>query len=161
MAQWSRNQGDSVNNLNTRHEQKSLGLQLSIPLYAGGAVSSQVRQALASETRAHETLEGARRELGVRVHQEFRTMTESVLRIRALEQAVHSAQQALLSNQKSLQAGSRTSLDVVQAEQQHTTALRDLAQARYRYLMAQLRLQTLTGSDRAQNIAQANAWLAP
>ena len=86
-------------------------------------------------------------------------MTEGLLRISALEQAVRSAQQALLSNQKSLQAGSRTTLDVLNAEQQKTTALRDLAQARYRYLLASLRLQTLVGNDRQDSIQRANAWL--
>ena len=86
-------------------------------------------------------------------------MTEGLLRIRALEQAVRSAQQALLSNQKSLAAGSRTTLDVLNAEQQKTTALRDLAQARYRYLLAGLRLQTLAGNDREHSIQQTNAWL--
>lgn len=161
VAQWSRSQSDSVSNINSRYLQKSVGLQLSVPLYAGGAVNSQVRQALASEERARAALESARRELGVRVHQEFRSMTEGVLRVRALEQAQRSAQQALLSSQKSLQAGSRTTLDVLQAEQQHTTTLRDLAQARYRYLVAQLNLQSLAGHDRRQNIDQANAWLSP
>lgn len=161
VAQWSRSQSDSVTSVNSRHEQKLLGLQLTVPLYAGGAVNSQVRQALAAEEQAREALEAARRDLGARVHQEFRAMTEGVLRVRALEQAVRSAQQALESNQKSLQAGIRTTLDVLQAEQQHTTALRDLAQARYRYLMAQLQLQSLAGEDRARNIEQVNAWLSP
>lgn len=159
VAQLARNQSDSVTSINSRHAQKSIGLQLNIPLYAGGAVNSQVRQALASEERAREALEAARRDLGVRVHQEFRAMTEGVLRVRALEQAVRSAQQALASNQKSLQAGVRSTLDVLQAEQQHTTALRDLAQARYRYLLAQLHLQSLVGEDRQRNIEQVNAWL--
>jgi len=161
VAQWSRSQSDSVSNVNSRYLQKSVGLQLSVPLYAGGAVNSQVRQALAGEERAREALESARRELGVRVHQEFRSMTEGVLRVRALEQAQRSAQQALLSSQKSRQAGSRTTLDVLQAEQQHTTTLRDLAQARYRYVVAQLQLQSLAGHDRLHNIDQANAWLTP
>ncbi len=161
VAGWSRSNSDSVTSVNARYEQKTFGLQLNIPLYSGGAVNSQVRQALATQERAREALEGARRELGVRVHQEFRAMTEGVLRIRALEQAVRSAQQALLSNQKSFQAGSRTTLDVLQAEQQKTTALRDLAQARYRFLLAQLRLQSLAGDDRQESIQQANVWLAP
>ena len=159
VAQVSRSQSDSVYNVNSRNLQKTIGLQLNIPLYSGGAVSSQVRQALASEERARESLEAARRDLGVRVHQEFRGMTEGVLRVRALEQAVRSAQQALLSNQKSLQAGARSTLDVLQAEQQHITALRDLAQARYRYLLAQLQLQSLAGQDRSANVGQVNAWL--
>ena len=159
LAQWARSQGDSVTSIHSRHVQRSVGLQLNIPLYAGGSVDSQVRQALASEERAREALEAASRELGVRVHQEFRAMTEGVLRVRALEQAVRSAQQALHSNLKSLQAGSRTTLDVLQAEQQHTTALRDLAQARYRYLLAQLNLRSLVGEDRVRNIEAVNSWL--
>lgn len=161
VAQWSRSQSDSVTSIHSRHAHRSVGLQLNVPLYAGGAVGSQVRQALAFEERARAGLEAARRELGVRVHQEFRAMTEGVLRVRALEQAVRSAQQALHSNQKSLQAGTRSTLDVLQAEQQHTTALRDLAQGRYRYLMGQLTLRSLAGEDRVENIAQVNGWLAP
>ena len=159
VASWSRSHSDSVSNITSRYKHKTVGLQLSIPLYSGGAVNSQVRQALASEERAREVLESARRDLGVQIHQEFRAMTEGLLRIRALEQAVRSAQQALLSNQKSLAAGSRTTLDVLNAEQQKTTALRDLAQARYRYLLAGLRLQTLAGNDREHSIQQTNAWL--
>lgn len=159
VAQWSRSQGDSVTSIHSRHAHRSVGLQLNVPLYAGGSVGSQVRQALAAEERAREALEAARRELGVRVHQEFRAVSEGVLRVRALEQAVRSAQQALHSNQKSLQAGTRTTLDVLQAEQQHTAALRDLAQARYRYLMGQLNLRSLVGEDRAGNVAGVNGWL--
>lgn len=159
VASWSRSHSDNVTSVNSRYAQKNLGLQLNVPLYSGGAVNSQVRQALAGEERAREALENARRELGVRVHHEFRSMTEGVLRIRALEQAVRSAQQALLSNQKSFQAGSRTTLDVLQAEQQKTATLRDLAQARYGYLLAQLRLRSLAGDDRQESIQEANGWL--
>ena len=88
-------------------------------------------------------------------------MTEGVLRVKALEQAVRSAEQAVLSNQKSYQAGSRTAVDVLNAQQQKTTAQRDLAQARYRYLVAQLRLQALAGQDRQASIAQASSTLVP
>ena len=145
VAQWSRSSSDSVTNINSRYDNKTIGLQLTVPLYAGGYVSSTVRQAVAEQERARELLEAARLELGVRVHREFRGMTEGVLRIGALEQAVRSAEQAVLSNQKSFQAGSRTTVDVLNSEQQKSTAQRDLAQARYVYLVSQLRLQALYG----------------
>ena len=106
-------------------------------------------------------LDATRRDLGVRVHREFRGMTEGVLRISALEQAVRSAEQAVLSNRKSFEAGSRTTLDVLNAEQQKTTTLRDLAQARYLYLVSRLRLLSLAGEDRQGSVAQVNAWLMP
>ena len=161
VAQWSRSSSDTVTSVNQRYDNKSIGLQLTVPLYAGGYVSSTVRQAVAAQERAREALEAARRDLGVRVHQEFRGMTEGVLRVKALEQAVRSAEQAVLSNQKSFQAGSRTTVDVLNAQQQKTTAQRDLAQARYLYLVSRLRLQALAGDDRQASVAQANSALVP
>jgi protease secretion system outer membrane protein len=161
VMQWSRSNSDSVTSVNSRFENKSIGLQLNVPLYSGGFVNSTVRQAVASRERARETLEAATRDLGVRVHQEFRGMTEGMLRVAALEQAVRSAEQAVLSNQRSFLAGARTTVDVLNAEQQKTFAQRDLAQARYRYLVAQLRLQSLAGQDRQASIAQVSSALAP
>ena len=161
VAQWSRSSSDTVTSINQRYDNKSIGLQLSVPLYAGGYVSSTVRQAVAAQERAREALEAARRDLGVRVHREFRGMTEGVLRVKALEQAVRSAEQAVLSNQKSFQAGSRTTVDVLNAQQQKTTAQRDLAQARYLYLVSRLRLQALAGEDRRASVEQVNGTLAP
>ena len=161
VAQWSRTNSDSVTNVNSRYENKTIGLQLNVPLFAGGHVSSTVREAVAAQERARELLEAARRELALRVHREFRGMTEGVLRIRALEQAVRSGEQAVLSNRKSFEAGIRTTLDVLNAEQQKTLALRDLAQARYVYLVSRLRLQSLAGQDQRSNIAQANSALQP
>lgn len=161
VAQWARSSSDSVTNVNSRYDNKTIGLQLSVPLYSGGYVNSTVRQAVAAHERAREVLEATRRDLGVRVHREFRGMTEGVLRIGALEQAVRSAEQAVLSNRKSFEAGSRTTLDVLNAEQQKTAALRDLAQARYVYLVSRLRLLSLAGEDRQSSVAQVNAWLKP
>ena len=161
VAQWARSSSDSVTNVNSRYDNKTIGLQLSVPLYSGGYVNSTVRQAVAAHERAREVLEATRRDLGVRVHREFRGMTEGVFRIGALEQAVRSAEQAVLSNRKSFEAGSRTTLDVLNAEQQKTAALRDLAQARYVYLVSRLRLLSLAGEDRQASVAQVNVWLKP
>ena len=160
VAQWARTNSDSVTSVNSRYDNKTIGLQLSVPLYGGGYVSSTVRQAVAGQERASEMLEAARRDLGVRVHREFRAMTEGVLRIQALEQAVRSADQAVQSNRRSFAAGVRTTIDVLNAEQQKTMALRDLAQARYVYLVSQMRLQSLAGEDRLESVRQVNTWLA-
>ncbi|MDD2545159.1 MAG: TolC family outer membrane protein [Burkholderiaceae bacterium] len=159
VAQWARTNSDSVYSVNSRYDNKVIGLQLSVPLYGGGYVNSTVRQAVAAQERAQEALEATRRDLGVRVHREFRGVTEGVLRILALEQAVRSAELAVASNRRSFEGGMRTMIDVLNAEQQKTTALRDLAQARYLYLVSRLRLQSLAGDDRLANITSVNAWL--
>jgi outer membrane protein TolC len=86
-------------------------------------------------------------------------VTEGVLRVKALEQAVRSAEQLLLSTRRSFEAGSRTLTDILNAEQQKQVALRDLAQARYQYLNSRIRLQALAGGDTQQVISETNAWL--
>lgn len=149
VAQWSDSKSESVTNTSSRYTNTTLGLQLNVPLYAGGYVSSQVRQSLALITRAEQNLEAGRRDLGMRVYKEFRGMTENIAKIRALEQALRSADQMVVSSNKSVLAGSRSLIDVANAEQQRSMVLRDLAQARYMYLIAEVRLLALVdGVDR-------------
>ena len=159
VAQWSNSGSENITRVNSRFENKTIGLQLNIPLYSGGYVNSTIRQAVAEQTRAEESLEALRRDLGVRVHKEYRGVSEGVLRVRALEQAARSAEQMMKSTQMSLTAGSRTQLDVLNAQQQFTLALRDLAQARLVYLLSKVRLASLVGDDAMVSIEQVNGSL--
>jgi outer membrane protein, protease secretion system len=159
IAQYTKNASDSVNTLNTQYTQKSIGLQLSVPIFAGGYVNSTVRQALAEQDRVEQLLEATRRDLGVRVHREYRGVTEGVLKVQALEQAVRSADQSVISNRRSYEAGSRTLVDTLNAEQQRMSALRDLAQARYVYLLSRVRLLALSGGPHTEVIDEINTWL--
>lgn len=160
IAQWSISDSENVTRLNSNYNTRSVGVQLAVPLYAGGYVDSAVRQALAEQVRAEETLEATRRDLQLRIHKEFRGVTEGVLRIKALEQAVRSSEQAVISTRKSSLAGLRTQLDVLKADAQRVESLRDLAQARYVYLLSRLRLQVLVGLDGQLGIDEINAYLS-
>jgi outer membrane protein/protease secretion system outer membrane protein len=157
VAQWSNSGSENITRVNSRYENKTLGLQLNIPLYSGGYVNSTTRQAVAEQTRAEESLEALRRDLGVRVHKEYRGVSEGVMRVRALEQAVRSAELMMQSTQMSFKAGSRTQLDVLNAQQQYTLALRDLAQARFVYLMSKVKLASLVGDDALASVEEINA----
>jgi len=159
VAQWSNSGNENITRINSRYENKSIGLQLNVPIFSGGYVNSTIRQAVAEQTRIEESLEALRRDLGVRVHKEYRGVSEGVMRVRALEQAVRSAEQMMKSTQMSLKAGSRTQLDVLNAQQQYTLAMRDLAQARYVYLMSKVRLASLVGDDAAASVDEINASL--
>ncbi len=159
VAQWSRSNSETITNLQSRYTNASIGLQLNIPIYSGGAVNSLVRQALANQERAEQALEGTRRELGVRVNKEFRGVTESLPKMRALEQAVLSADQLVLSSRRSLQAGSRTVIDVLNAEQQRMVVLRDLTQTRYLYLISKIRLLALVGGADLEAVVAINRML--
>lgn len=159
VAQWSNSGSENITRINSRYENKTIGLQLNIPIYSGGYINSATRQAVAEQTRAEASLEALRRDLGVRVHKEYRGMSEGVMRVRALEQSVRSAELMMQSTQMSFKAGSRTQLDVLNAQQQYTLALRDLAQARFVYLMSKVKLASLAGDDALTSIEEINASL--
>ncbi len=156
VAQWSNSKSESITNTSSSYTNNAIGLQLNIPLFAGGYVNSQVRQTLAGLERAEQSLEAARRDLSLRVHKEFRGVTENIPKIRALEQALLSSDQLVLSSRKSMQAGSRTVLDILNAEQQRVLVLRDLAQARYMYLISKVRLLALVGDADHAALASIN-----
>jgi len=160
VAQWSNSGSENITRVNSRYENKTIGLQLNIPIYSGGYVNSTIRQAVAEQTRTEESLEALRRDLGVRVHKEYRGVSEGVMRVRALEQAARSAEQMMKSTQMSQKAGSRTQLDVLNAQQQYTLALRDLAQARLVYLLSKVRLSSLVGDDANASVEQVNGSLS-
>ena len=159
VAQWSNSGSENTTRINSRFENKTLGLQLNVPIFSGGYVNSTIRQAVAEQIRAEESLEALRRDLGVRVHKEYRGVSEGVMRVRALEQAARSADQMLKSTQMSMKAGSRTQLDVLNAQQQYTMSLRDLAQARYIYLLSKIKLASLAGDDASVSVNEVNVSL--
>jgi outer membrane protein TolC len=81
--------------------------------------------------------------------------------MRALEQAVNSSTQLLESTRKSVLAGVRSQLDVLNVEQQLATTTRDLVQARFTYLISRLRLYSLTGQDPLAIVEEINAAFYP
>jgi outer membrane protein, protease secretion system len=159
VAQWSVARSDTVTTINSRYDTRTIGLQLNVPIFAGGYTSSQVRQAIAALESSEQQLEALRRDLALRVEKQFRGVTEGVAQIRALEQAVRSAETTLESNRRSYEGGVRTLVDVLNAEQQRVGALRDLAQARYLYVLSRIQLQALTGEANDPVIEEANSWL--
>jgi TolC family type I secretion outer membrane protein len=161
VAQRSISDSDTVTSVNTHYDQKSIGVQLNVPLFAGGYVNSQVRQASAQLRQTEESLEALRRDLALRVNKEYRGVSEGVLRVRALEQAVRSAATAVESSRRSFQAGSRTLVDILNAQGQYAGAQRDLAEARYNYLLSRIRLRALAGEADVGVIDEANGWLKP
>ena len=145
VAQLQRSRSENFNAPQSGYVNGSVGLQLNVPIYQGGYVDSVSRQAQAEYLRAGELIDALRLDLGIRVHKEYRGVTEGIARVRALEVAVRSADVAVDSARKSVIGGTRTVVDVLNAEQQRMQVLRDLAQARYMTLMATVKLEALAG----------------
>ena len=136
-----------------------VGLQLNVPLYQGGGISSRVREAVAGQERARQDLESARRTVAQQTREAFLGVTSGLAQIKALEQAVSSTKLQLESTKLGQEVGVRTAVDVLNAEQQLAAAERDLAQAVYGTIVNQLKLKAAVGKLAEADLADVNVLL--
>jgi outer membrane protein len=130
-----------------------VGVQFSVPVFAGGALQSKYRQALAQRNQARQELEATRREVDVDVREAYLQVTSGAQRVAALEQGLVSAQTSLEAAELGREVGNRTNLDVLSLQQQVYDVKRDLADARYCYLLTQLKLAALAGELTENHLA--------
>lgn len=158
----SQSLSNSENNytIGSEYRTSSIGVQINIPLYAGGGTEAGVRQALANRERIRYQLEATERQLETNVTREYSGVQDGVARSKALEQAVHSARQALVATEKGVVAGTRHRVDVLDAQQRLFAAETSLTEARHTYAVARLRLQGAVGELSEADILAINAWLA-
>lgn len=143
LAQLSRNSGENAYFVNSRTQNQTLGVQISMPLYQGGWFSSRQRQALANLREGQEMLQRAELMVQNDVRKTYYALKEGLARVEALEKANASAQLVVTANQKSFQAGVRTTLDILAAQQRVVQVGVDLAEARAQCLNAWVRLKAL------------------
>ena len=136
-----------------------VGVQLNVPLYQGGAISSRVREAVANQERARQDLENARRSAALQTRQAYLGVTSGLAQVKALQQAVASTQLQLESTKLGQEVGVRTAVDVLNAEQQLSLARSNLAQALYNTILNQLRLKAAVGKLAEADLADINALL--
>jgi len=141
--------GTDVNN-------SSVGLQLSVPLYQGGGISSREREAAFNLERARQDLENARRTSALAARQAYLLVINGIAQISALEQALVSSQSALQSNRLGYEVGVRINIDVLNAQQQVFSTRRDLAVARYNTITNFLKLKAAAGALREQDLADVS-----
>jgi outer membrane protein len=136
-----------------------VGLQLSFPLYQGGSTQSKIRQALANKDKAEQDLENTRRSVAQNVRQSYLGVTNGAAQVKAFEAALVSNQSSLDSTVLGREVGVRTSVDVLNAQQQLFQAQRDLQSARYSAVMSQLKLKSATGRLQEEDLAEVNRLL--
>lgn len=137
-----------------------VGVELALPLYQGGLTTSQVREAVANRERARHELENALRDAALQTRQAYLNVTSTEAQIRALEAALASSEKSLESTQLGLQVGVRTNVDVLNAQQQVFSAKKDLAAARYNFLLSVLNLKAAAGSLSAEDLEEIDRILA-
>lgn len=145
VAAAQRANNETTSSVNQRTSSSFVGLQFSIPIYAGGGIVASVRQALARQERAEQQLEGLKRDVESRVREQYDAVVQGIESVAAYEQSLRSAQESYRGTQKGLQAGTRTTVDLLNAESQVFGARQALAQARLLYVLATLRLKAVAG----------------
>lgn len=136
-----------------------VSVQLKVPLLAGGETYYRTRQAIFEREAAQAELLATQRKVEQDVRSAYRDVTAGTSRVRAFERALESARVDLEAHQAGLEAGTRDTVDVVQATSRLYAAERDYSQARYDYIVDTLRLRQATGQLSLEDIEWANSLL--
>ncbi|MGB7552523.1 MAG: TolC family outer membrane protein, partial [Chromatiaceae bacterium] len=138
-----------------------IGLNLNIPIYQGGAVSSRTRQAGHTLGATQEQLDAIRRQVNKEVTDSFRGVLSSISEVEARKAAIVSATSTLESTQAGLEVGTRTQVDVLNAQRQLYENEYLYLSARYDYIIFGLKLYQATSGLNRDVIDRANTWLNP
>ncbi len=136
-----------------------LALQLNIPIYQGGSVSSRRREAMQRMYKSQEDLTRVRRTVRTDVNSAFQGVIANIAQVRALQKTVTSQNEVLKNKQKGLQAGLYTMLVVLDAQRDLADAERNYIEARYDYVINSLKLKRATGVLVESDLEAMNNWL--
>jgi protease secretion system outer membrane protein len=158
VASYSKGDNGSLNTYNQATVNRSIGVQVNIPIYQGGAVNAATRQAAAGWERAKADVDARTDKIMVDLRKAHSLVQSSVHKIDALVRAVESGKELMKATEQSIKGGVRINLDLLNAQQQLFTSQRDLAQARYSYLIGLLRLRAIAGTVGDSDIREIAAY---
>lgn len=158
VAAYSKNDSETLNLRGTESTNRSLGIQVNIPIYSGGAINAQTRQAAASYGRAQAELDARTNETLLELRRAHDLVMSSGRKIDALVKAVDSSKELMKATEQSIKGGVRINLDLLTAQQTLFTSQRDLAQARYSYLVGLMRLRAASGTLAPDAIREIGAF---
>jgi protease secretion system outer membrane protein len=158
VATYSKNDAETINTYTQNSVNRSVGVQVNVPLYAGGQVNAVSRQAVDSYERAKADLQVRTDRVTIELRKSHSQALSSVARLEALGKAVASARLLIKATEQSIKGGVRINLDLLNAQQSLTSVQRDLAQARYSYLIALLRLRAAAGTLSPADVGEVAAY---
>jgi len=141
------------------HGDRTIGLQLTVPIYAGGETSSQVREAVYRQRAAKERLEFTARATERATRDSYLGVNADISRVRALRQALESSRVAMSATEAGYDVGTRTQVDVLLARQRLFQAQTDYLKSRYDYITDLLTLEQASGQLDEARLSRVNQWL--
>jgi protease secretion system outer membrane protein len=155
---YGKTSSDSITTFQEDQKIRSIGVQVNIPFYSGGQVAASSRQAVASREKAKEDLQAQIDKILLELRKDYSVMASSVKRVDALMKSESSAQTLIVATEQSIKGGVRINLDALNAKQQLYTAKRDLAQARFNYLLTALRMRAAAGTVSLDDVREIAAY---
>ncbi len=140
-------------------EQGSIGLRLNIPLYSGGMTNSQTRQAFHQLTQAEQQRESLRRQVVENTRNLHRAVNTDIEQVQARRQSIISNQSALEATEIGYQVGTRNIVDVLDTQRRLYAAVRNYNNARYDYILDNLRLKQAAGTLSPDDLQDLAAYL--
>ena len=137
-------------------QRDTYSLQLSMPIFQGGAVISRTKQAYAESNKSSEDALFTERSVIQDVRSQYSNVVTLVANLRAQKQAVVSASSALEATKVGYEVGTRNIVDLLQAEKNLYSAERNLSNAKYDYLITTLRLHLAAGTLSPENLIEIN-----
>ncbi|PPK68272.1 outer membrane protein [Methylobacter tundripaludum] len=150
---------DNTSSFGARGDTQSIGVQLNVPLFEGGAVNSRTRQAGYEYQAAKEDLVAKKRAVKRQVKDAYRGIMTAISRVAALKAAVISATSALEATEAGFGVGTRTMIEVLNEQRNLYRAKRDFARTRYDYLINSIKLKQAASSLSQDDIEQVNRLL--
>ncbi|MEM7706042.1 MAG: TolC family outer membrane protein [Pseudomonadota bacterium] len=157
--QDSTNSGDLGAFATETQDFTTLGVTLTVPVYAGGAVASRGRQAAADYDAALDQLEQEKRGVTRTTRNSYRAVLAGISQVEAFRQAVVSAQSALEATEAGFEVGTRTIVDVLLAQRTLFQAQRDFSQSRHDLVVNRLRLRAGAGTIEVTDLETVNQFL--
>lgn len=169
VAQYQKGDNDNLGFSNTDAlspydgdaEQTSIGLQLNIPIYSGGLTSSQVREAYQRLNQSEQERESLRRKVVENTRNLHRAVNTDVETVQARRQSIISNQSALEATEIGYQVGTRNIVDVLDAQRQLYSSVRNYNDARYDYILNNLRLKQAAGTLAPSDLEALSSFLKP
>jgi outer membrane protein len=143
----------------SRADTGTVGVQLNIPIYQGGLITSQTRQAAHLLSQAQDQLDQQRRATVRNTRSAYLNVDAGISQVKALKQSVISSETALKATEAGFEVGTRTAVDVLNSQQELFGARRDYASARYDYILSTLQLKQAAGTLNEQDVQRVNEWL--
>ena len=147
-------------NFETTRESDSIGVQFSLPLFAGGGTSSRVKEAVYLHRASREQLQRVTRETERQARDSYLGVLAEIARVNALKQAVASSQTALQATQAGYEVGTRTIVEVLNSQQSLFIAITNYYQSRYDYILNALSLKQAAGTLQVQDLEKIDQWLS-